>query len=597
MKSLRWFIFVLIVVAAHAQPATGFDAWVEAFSYEWVKAEPMTATRAQYLTSSDQDANDRILAGPQGFFPIDASARAARVTLAKRGLQELRRWARAELTPVQRVSADYLAWKLENTLQVDASAASLYVFHQMGEAVQVSLLSFLTRSHPIRNARDVENYLARLEQVAPILDRAVVEARARSDRGIVPPRFILTSTLASLERVLTPAPGENIFVRSLAERIGQLQDFAAAQRTSALASAEKFTAEAIRPALARVRDLLMEQAKTATDDAGIWKLPNGDKLYTAQLAMFTTTSLSADEIHALGLRKVAEIEAEMDTILRQLGYTDGAVKDRYLKLNASLIPPAEPDPRPAIVAEYARMVKEAERRAPAFFDLMPKARVEVRRVPAFLDATAAPHYAPPRPDGSAPGIFYLPLANLAPDVLWVGAAMKTTAYHEAVPGHHYQLALQQELPELPRFRKLRALGGVVAFTEGWGLYSERLADEAGWYEGDPRGRLGYLQAQLFRARRLVVDTGLHAKRWTRQQAIDYGIQASEVERYVVNPGQACAYMIGQLRIMELREKARTALGAKFSLKEYHNVLLRTGEVPLDVLTQVVDDWITRQGGK
>ena len=239
------------------------------------------------------------------------------------------------------------------------------------------------------------------------------------------------------------------------------------------------------------------------------------------------------------------------------------------------------------MAEYTRIVRDAERRAATFFDLRPKAPVEVRREPPFTEKNAAAHYNMPAPDGTRPGTFWVPLPGPRFDM----TQMRTLAYHEAVPGHHFQIALQQELAEIPRFRQSRAFGGVVAFAEGWGLYAEKLAAEAGWYDGDPRGRLGQLNSELFRARRLVVDTGLHAKHWTRQQAIDYGISVSEVERYVVMPGQACAYKLGKLEILRQRAKVQAALGVKFSLKEYHNLLLRTGEVPLTVLGRVVDDYI------
>lgn len=591
----RHFIFVLFLVAVlpNARALPEFDTWIEEFARDWVKAEPMTATRAQYLAPAEQDANDRLLAGPDGFFPVDATARVARAERARRGLSELRRWSATELTPVQRVSADLLSWRFQNTIHASEAAGSLYVFEQF-YGLQVTLVGFLTETHPIRNPRDVENYLARLEQVAALLDRGVAEAKARAERGIVPPRFILNATLAGMEKFLSPAPDDNVLVTSLTERMAKVKAMSEVDRAAVLVAAKKIVAIAARPAFARVRDLLVEQAKTATDEPGLWKLPHGDAVYAVQLASYTTTTLTPDEIHAIGRREVTRLEGEMDAILRKLGYAEGTVKERYLRLNGTLIPPASPDPRAGIMAEYTRIVREAELRAPAFFDLMPQAPVEVRREPAYREASAAAHYSAPAPDGSRPGIFWAPLASLEPDVLWLGAGMKTVAYHEAVPGHHYQITLQQELPEVPRFRKMSVLGGLSAFSEGWGLYSERLADEAGWYEGDPTGRLGYLQAQLFRARRLVVDTGLHAKRWTRQQAIDYGIQPSEVDRYVVLPGQACSYMIGQLRILELREKARAALGAKFSLKEYHNLLLRTGQVPLDVLSQVVDEWIATQ---
>ena len=230
--------------------------------------------------------------------------------------------------------------------------------------------------------------------------------------------------------------------------------------------------------------------------------------------------------------------------------------------------PSVPDPRPILLAQVEAAMRDAERRSQAIFGLQPKAPVVLRREPALSEKSAAAHYTVPAPDGSTPGIYWLPLADLGPRVTWLGAGLKSTAYHEAVPGHHFQLAIQQESATLPKYRKLGAFGLISAYGEGWALYAERLADENGWYADDPRGRLGYLNLQLFRARRLVVDTGIHAMHWTRQQAIDYGFTPTEVERYIVWPGQACSYMIGQLKIVELRERAQKALGERFSLKVF-----------------------------
>ena len=232
-------------------------------------------------------------------------------------------------------------------------------------------------------------------------------------------------------------------------------------------------------------------------------------------------------------------------------------------------------------------MRDAEQRAALIFDLRPKAPCEVRREPPFTEKSAAAHYTLPARDGTRPGIFWAPL----PGPKFSITGMRTLVYHEAVTGHHFQLALQLEMPGLPRFRQDRIFGFISAHGEGWALYTEQLAAENGWYDGDPKGLLGQLNAELFRARRLVVDTGLHAKHWTRQQAIDYGIAASEVERYVVWPGQACSYKIGMLKILELRAKAQKGLGQKFSIKEFHNVVLRTGSVPLSVLEQAVDSYI------
>ena len=227
------------------------------------------------------------------------------------------------------------------------------------------------------------------------------------------------------------------------------------------------------------------------------------------------------------------------------------------------------------------------------FDKTPKARVVVQPFPRFREANAAANYNSPAPDGSRPGTFQYP--RRVERMTKFG--LRSVVYHETVPGHHFQIALQVENKDLPRFRQIGAFGGISALSEGWGLYAERLAAESGWYGDDIEGRLGQLDFELFRARRLVVDTGLHAKRWTRQQAIDYGIEASEVERYTVYPGQACSYMMGELKILELRDKAQAALGAKFSVREFHNAVLRTGTVPLELLERQIDAYIRMTAGK
>jgi uncharacterized protein (DUF885 family) len=238
-------------------------------------------------------------------------------------------------------------------------------------------------------------------------------------------------------------------------------------------------------------------------------------------------------------------------------------------------------------------IEDALKRSQSLFDLQPKTKVIAQPFPRFREASAAANYNRAPLDGSRPAIFQIPLR----DQRMTKFGLRSLVYHETVPGHHFQIALEQENTSLPRFRQARVLGGISALSEGWALYAEKLVAENGWYEGDPEGLLGMLDAQLFRARRLVVDTGLHAKHWTRQQAIDYGIEASEVERYVVNPGQACAYMIGQLKLLELRDKARTTLGPKFTPQAFHNVVLKTGTAPLDMVAGEVDRYIRTASGK
>jgi uncharacterized protein (DUF885 family) len=419
---------------------------------------------------------------------------------------------------------------------------------------------------------------------APVLDQGIEVAKLRAARGTIPPKFILQSTIEGIDRFLAATPADNVLVTSLASRAQSIAGLSQQDREAAIAVAERVVGEAVRPAFERVRALLADELPRATDDAGLWRLPNGSVAYAAALHVNTTTELSAAEIHALGLREVARIEGEMDRLLRDLGYTQGSVADRYEKLEQSVQPAAQPDPRPALLEEHERILRDAEARAVSLFDLRPKAKVQVLREPPFTEKNAAAHYSAPAPDGTRPGTVWIPLPGPDFHIL----EMRTLTYHEGVPGHHFQIALQQELPEIPVFRRKRVFGGLSAFAEGWALYAEHLAVESDWYQGDPNGRLGQLSDELFRARRLVVDTGLHAQQWTRQQAIDYGIPAAEVERYVVMPGQACAYKIGELEILAQRAKAQKALGSRFSLKEFHNLLLRTGTVPLAVLGQVVD---------
>lgn len=593
-RAVLTLVVACFVVASLAAASPSFDEWTDAFVADWMRLNPQRATQIQYFSGAEQDALDRqlVLASVwQDLLGVRGAH--ARAELARRGLRELQQFPAANLTPQQRISAATLKWYLEVAVAREPFAHDRFIFEQFG-GIHIGLVTFLTTMHPIRNARDVENYLARLARVAPVIDEGIAEAKSAADAGFLPPRFVLQRVQGQLETFLAPAPDHNPLVTTLATRMAAVQPaLSAADRDRFLHAAAAEISATIVPAYRRVRALIADQLPHATDDAGLWTLPDGAAAYREALHELTNTDLSPDEIHAIGLREVARIEGEMDAILRPLGYREGTVLARYTKLCADRALPAKPDPRPQLLAQAESVIRDAEKRSALIFDRTPRSPVIVRREPALTEKSAAAHYTPPAPDGSKPGIFWLPLPEVGPDVLWIGAGLKTTAYHEAVPGHHFQLSLEQENAELPRFQKLGAFGVNSAFAEGWALYAERLVDESHWYEGDPFGRLGYLRMQLMRAQRLVVDTGLHAQKWTRQQAIDYGFPASEVERYVVWPGQACSYMIGELRLVELRDKARAALGPKFSLQRFHDVVLR-GTVPLDVLGTEIDDWIAAQ---
>jgi uncharacterized protein (DUF885 family) len=585
MKPTTWLRLSLALTLAALSLSKGFaadpafDQWADNYAAELMRTNPTVATIQQYFTGSEQDALDRQLT------PNTKEARAARLAQAKRGLAELARFDRAKLDFQQRVSAAIMQWQLEQTVAADQFQDQNYIFEQFGGA-QVRLVNFLSQTHPIRKKRDIENYLARLALVEGQMNENIAQAKERAGRGFVPPKFILKSTIEQFDRFLADAPAKNVLVASLDERAANLKDVTAEERAAFVAQAEQIVGTQIIPSFHRAQDLLREQYPTARDGAGLCWLPDGQAAYAAALRRFTTTNMTPDEVHELGLKEVARIEGVMDGLLKQLNYQEGSIKDRMAKLEADLQPPAEPDPRPALLKRYDEILADALKRSEAVFDARPKAPCVVKREPPFTEKSAAAHYTGPSRDGTRPGIFWAPLPGP-----FEMTGMRTLVYHEAIPGHHFQIALQRETESLPRYRRDGVFSGGSAYAEGWALYAEQLAVEFNWYAGDIVGRLGQLDDELFRARRLVVDTGIHAKGWTREQAIDYGIKASEIERYVVNAGQACAYKIGMLKILSLRAKAKAALGDKFNIKEFHNTVLQNGNMPLAVLETVVDEWI------
>lgn len=568
---------LLVFSTAQAQQ---FDAWAEKVAIERMRADPTAATIRQYFPEKEQALLDGKLT------PNTKDYRASRIASAQAALHDLHGFKRKQWSAEEKTSAAVVAWALQ--VQIDAAPFVDFEFpFNQFTGVHVNLVNFLSQRHPIRNKQDIENYFLRLEQTAAQIDNAIMQAKEAATRGFLMPTFITNSSLGQFERFLSSAPAKNVLVVSLDERISLLKDISAEERAAYVARAEAITGKSIIPAFQRAQALLQEQLPLTNNDAGLWRLPNGDKAYAFQLRRNTTTHYTPQQIHEIGLKEVSRIEKEMDALLRQLGYDKDSIKERMERLNLDL-QPKEADPRAAILAKYESYLRDAEQRAKLIFDITPKASVIVKREPPFTEKTAAAHYSAPTKDGSQPGIFWAPL----PGAPFRITGMRTLTYHEGVPGHHFQRAIQLETQQLPDYRRHSAFLGGPAYSEGWALYSEQLASENNWYEGDIVGKLGQLDAELFRSRRLVVDTGLHAMKWTRQQAIDYGIPATEVERYVVMPGQACAYKIGMLKILELRAKAQKAMGKKFSIRQFHNVVLQTGDVPLAVLEQVINTWIS-----
>jgi uncharacterized protein (DUF885 family) len=579
-------VSALILTSALTAQPRNIDDFFRDFTAGWVRGNPNLATSSRYFSGEEQDRLESQLT------PETDAYRRARIQLARKGLVELGRLDHARMTESQQVSADLMRWQLDTLAREEPYLDYSFPLQQMNGA-NINLVEVLTVRHPLANEQDAVHYVAALGQVGARMDEAIAAASRLSARNVIPPKFILQATIKQMESFAGVAPAQNPFVAVFAQKMQTVTSINDARRAELRARAEQIVNDQVNPAWRKGIALLESQLPRSNDDAGLWRLKGGAEAYAYALRRFTTTNLTADEIHQIGLREVDRIEKEMDAALRRLGRTEGSVKDRIEKLKQDLGYPKTEEGRTVIMRDVEGILRDAERRSALLFDSTPKSPVVAQPFPRFREANAAANYNSPAPDGSRPGTFQIPLR---PERM-TRFGLRSLVYHETVPGHHFQIALQVENRDLPRFRQIGAFGGISALTEGWGLYAERLAAESGWYDGDLEGLLGQLDSSLFRARRLVVDTGLHDKHWTRQQAIDYGIEASEVERYVVMPGQACSYMIGQLKIVELREKARQALGDKFSLKDFHNFILHTGTVPLEILERQVEAYIRvkRQG--
>ncbi len=570
----------LTVSLAHAQPQP-IEEFFETFTAEWVRANPNLAISTGYFSGEEQ----RLL--EQQLTPLGPEQRQAQLEQARRGLEQLAQYDLSSLPDALRISAEVMQWQLQMIVEGEAFEDYDFPLQQMSGA-NVNLINQLTVVHPLRSLADMESYLVRLQLVDERMNEALLQSRQLAERGIIPPSFILSATLEQLSRFISGPAEDNPLTTTLISKTADLADVTDAQRSEFAARAAMVVEQEVYPAWQAAVDALQSQQTRATSDAGLWRFPNGADIYAYQLRRYTTTDYTADQIHEIGLREVARIEETMDGLLRQLGLNDGSIQERVATLRERLAYSNDDEGRAQIMRDIDIMVADAlERSAGGLFDRMPKAEVIAQPYPRFRWDNAAASYTAPPLDGSRPGIFQMPLR---PSRL-TNFALRSLVYHETVPGHHFQIALVGEDPNLPKFMQTRAFGGSAASSEGWALYAEQLANEYGWYDGDIGGLLGQLDSALFRARRLVVDTGLHAKGWTREQAIDFGIEASEIERYVVMPGQATSYMVGQLRITELREKARAALGDKFEIAQFHNVVLGLGVVPLPVLERAVDAYI------
>ena len=578
MNRREWLALVAAAPLAAAETPS-IDRFFDDFLRKWVMADPELASQLRIFSGDEQEHLDAQLN------EISDAAAHARIARAKEGLAGLRQFDRSKLTPEQRLSAEMFEYQLTDIINEEPYLIYNYPLNQMG-GVQARLPTLLTDVHPMRTRQDAENYLARLEIAGPKIDQALKLTQQRARQGVRLPGFIAIETMGQMKRFTAPDPAENILVTSFARRVKLIETIDPKQQADMVSRAQQIVSSSLYPAYHRAIDGLATENAKATEDAGLWRFPKGAEAYAFFLRRYTTTNMTADEIHQKGLDEVARIGADMEKLFQKLGYKEGSEMEKWQKLQDDHAYPDSPDVRTQVLADYQKFLDQNYEQSLAVFDRRPKTKCIVQRIPEFQEANAAANYQAPSQDGSRPGIVRVPLRGPK----FPKPGMRNLMTHEGIPGHHFQIALQVEMTSLPAFRRLRALGGLSAYSEGWGLYAERLGGEMGWYKDDPVSDLGHLNGEYFRAKRLVADTGIHAKHWTRAQTIAYGISQSETDRYVVMPGQACSYKIGQMKILELRERAKTALGGKFSIKEYHNVVLGSGSIPLALLDRVVADW-------
>ena len=469
-----------------------------------------------------------------------------------------------------------------------------YVISQLSGAYQ-TVPDFLDTQHVIETRADAEAYVARLEEFARSVDLEVDQARADAARGVVPPTYIIDKTLTQTRALRAERGQESGLVQSLVRRTRE-KDIAGDWGTQAAAIVDGRLAAALDRQIAMLNEL---RRGSGTDPAA-GRLPDGERFYRMCLRFHTSTGLSPDEAHQVGLTQVAEISAAADPLLRAEGLTRGSVGARLTELgrHERWLYPNTDAGRAQLLADLNRQLETVRARMPEYFNTIPTAGMQIRRVPTAIEAGAPRGYAQSGSlDGSRPGTFYINLANTR---IWPRWALPTLTYHEAVPGHLWQGAIVLGNDQIPLLHRNI---GIPAFGEGWALYSEQLADEIGMYGDFPQGKIGMLQAFLYRAARIVVDTGMHARGWSREQAIRYFVEqvgldelaaTNEIERYVVWPGQACSYKIGHTEIVRLREQARARLGPRFDLKAFHDLVLLSGDMPLEVLGGMVEEWTRSQ---
>jgi uncharacterized protein (DUF885 family) len=518
--------------------------------------------------------------------PRTLAERARQLAQTKAALAELAGVDRSTLSPAAKLNLEVVTYSLTNQTTapqrfgLDSAIRPYRIFQQGG--AYFSVPDFLNTAHTISSREDAEAYLSRLEAFAVALDQDSAMQRIEAARGYVAPAWSLDLTLGQMAKLREQKADDSSIVQSLVKRAKAKDIDGRWERR-----ASRIVEDQVYPALDRQMALVRELRATSQPGDGVWRVPHGGEIYAVALEQATTTRFTPEEVHRMGLQQVAEISAQLDRILKSQGMTRGSVGERLAALNVapSQVYPNTDEGRSELIAGLNQGVKDMYGRLPAAFATLPRAPLEIRRVPPEIqDGASNGYYNRASLDGSRPAIYFI---NLKDTGDWPKYSLPSLTYHEGVPGHHLQISLSQESEDIPTLRKV---GGFSAYSEGWALYAEQLSDELGAY-ATPLERAGYLQSFLFRAARLVVDTGLHARQWTREKATDYLVATTgfarprsqrEVERYCTQVGQACSYKVGHMAWTRARTEAQKTLGRRFDLKQFHEIL-KDGAMPLTIL--------------
>ncbi|UCD05860.1 MAG: DUF885 domain-containing protein [candidate division WOR-3 bacterium] len=560
------------------------------FFNEYIQLKPETGTRIGIPTEwnivvRNDELNDESEAGIQKIYD-----------LYRKYLHWLRQYDHANLTDSQRIASLVLQWFLENELEGEIfynheyTMSPIFGFHG-------TFLSMMTEHHRITNAADAEDYIQRLRRVESKTAQLLQRMKIQEQNGIIPPSYVVGHYLQMLNEFISAPCDENLLYTSFHSRTNRIEDIDNRTKESLCKQVAKALNDNIYPAYRRMIEQVESMLQKADQHAGVWKLPDGKEYYSYCLRTHTTTDMTPEQVHELGLKEVERIQHELTHQFRKLGITGkGEFPDllaQYMEVSGNraderyFFPSTEEGKIQTLLA-YQTIIDSMTDYLPQMFSTIPRATVNVARVPEYKEQVIGTYYQQPKLDGSEGGIFY---ANLSYQHQKPG--MKALTYHEAIPGHHLQIALEQEHSEA---RPFKAIFFFTGYVEGWALYAEKLAGEHGFF-GDTESLIGYLRSELFRALRLVIDTGIHYKKWTREMAYEYLLSNlgwaaySEIDRYIVWPGQACAYKIGELKLLDLRARLQNALGDTFDIKEFHDLVLKHGSLPLDLLENIVAAYI------